>query len=70
MKSITNIKIGTKIALVLGCTIVLLAGLSALSLWAIRSNERRGKNRFAVSPMPGLRKQLPVKVRLYAQYGK
>jgi hypothetical protein len=40
MTSISNVKIGRKIGFVLGSTIALLAGLSALSLWALRSNEK------------------------------
>ena len=40
MTSISNIPIGRKIALVLGGTVFLLAGLSALSLWGIRTGER------------------------------
>jgi methyl-accepting chemotaxis protein len=39
MKTIANIKIGKKIGFVLAATIVLLAGLSALSLWALHFNE-------------------------------
>ena len=35
MTSISNMKIGKKIALVLGGIVLLLAGLSALSLWGI-----------------------------------
>ena len=40
MASISNIKIGKKITLVLGGITLMLAGLSALSLWGIRSNEK------------------------------
>ena len=40
MTSISNMKIGKKIALVLGGVVLLLAGLSALSLWGIRTNEQ------------------------------
>jgi methyl-accepting chemotaxis protein len=40
MTSISNIKIGRKIALVLGGTVLLLTGLSALSLWGIHANEK------------------------------
>ena len=39
MFSISNIKIGKQIALILGGNVLLLAGLSALSLWAIRTSE-------------------------------
>ncbi len=38
MTSITNMKIGRKIGLVLGGVSILLAGLSALSLWGIHTN--------------------------------
>ena len=40
MPSISNIRIGRKIGLALGATVALLAGLAALSLWALHSNER------------------------------
>ena len=40
MISISNVKIGRKISFVLGAIVVLLAGLSALSLWGTRTNER------------------------------
>src|SRR5450755_472573 len=40
MISLSNIKIGRKIALVLGGTVLLLTGLSALSLWGIHANEK------------------------------
>jgi methyl-accepting chemotaxis protein len=40
MTSISNMKIGRKISLVLGSVVVLLIGLSALSLWGIRSTEK------------------------------
>jgi methyl-accepting chemotaxis protein len=39
MTSISNMKIGKKSALVLGGSSLLLAGLSALSLWGINTNE-------------------------------
>ncbi len=39
MMSISYVKIGRKIAFVLGTTIALLVALSALSLWALRSNQ-------------------------------
>jgi methyl-accepting chemotaxis protein len=39
MTSISNIKIGQKIAFVLGGIVLLLAGLSGLSLWGTRTNE-------------------------------
>ncbi len=39
MKSISNVKIGRKISFVLGAIVVLLAGLSGLSIWGIRSSE-------------------------------
>src|SRR6202044_3823469 len=38
--SISNMKIGRKIGVVLGGVVFLLAGLSALSLWGTRTNER------------------------------
>jgi methyl-accepting chemotaxis protein len=41
MTSISNMKIGKKIALVLGGVVVLLTGLSGLSLWAIHTNEQQ-----------------------------
>ncbi len=37
---ISNMKIGKKITLVLGVVMLLLAGLSAVSLWGIRTNEK------------------------------
>src|ERR1700733_10593372 len=40
MTSISNMKIGKKITLVLGVVMLLLAGLSAISLWGIRTNEK------------------------------
>ena len=40
MTSLSNIKIGRKIALVLGGIVLLLAGLSVLSLWGTSSNEK------------------------------
>ena len=40
MTSISNMKIGKKITLVLGAIVLLLAGLSGLSLWGIRTNEK------------------------------
>ena len=40
MTSVTNMKIGKKIGLVLGGIVFLLAGLSALSLWGINTNEK------------------------------
>ena len=40
MISITNMRFGKKIGLVLGGIIFLLAGLSVLSLWGIQTNER------------------------------
>jgi methyl-accepting chemotaxis protein len=41
MKSLANMKIGTKIAAVLGGMIVLLMGLTALSLWGIHAYEQQ-----------------------------
>ena len=41
MTSISNMKIGRKIATVLGGIVLLLAGLSALSLWGTSTNERQ-----------------------------
>jgi methyl-accepting chemotaxis protein len=40
MTSLSNIKIGRKIALVLGGIVLLLAGLSVLSLWGTSSNQK------------------------------
>jgi methyl-accepting chemotaxis protein len=40
MTSLSNIKIGKKIALLLGGFVLLLAGLSALSLWGVRTQEK------------------------------
>ena len=40
MTSISNVKIGTKIALILAGNVVFLTGLSALSLWGLRTAER------------------------------
>jgi methyl-accepting chemotaxis protein len=40
MTSISNIKIGKKIALILGGIILLLAGLSTLALWGTNKNEK------------------------------
>src|SRR5580692_6450578 len=40
MKSLSNIKIGKKIALVLGAIVLVLAGLSALSLWGTHTNDQ------------------------------
>jgi methyl-accepting chemotaxis protein len=40
MTALSNIKIGRKIALVLGGATLILAGLSALSLWGISTNQR------------------------------
>jgi len=40
MISISNMKIGKKIGLVLGGIVLLLTGLSVLSLWGMRSNEQ------------------------------
>ena len=40
MTSITNMKIGRKISMVLGGIMLLLAGLSALSLWGISTSQR------------------------------
>jgi methyl-accepting chemotaxis protein len=40
MTSLSNIKIGRKIALVLGGIVVLLAGLSVLSLWGTSANQK------------------------------
>ena len=40
MTSISNIKIGRKITLVLGGVVVVLTALSALSLWGQRANEQ------------------------------
>ncbi|HEX3745512.1 MAG TPA: methyl-accepting chemotaxis protein [Bryobacteraceae bacterium] len=40
MISISNLTIGRKIGFVLGAMVALLTGLSALSLWALRSNEK------------------------------
>jgi methyl-accepting chemotaxis protein len=42
MTSISNIRIGKKIALVLGGLVIGLAALSALSLWGVRTNEQLG----------------------------
>ena len=42
MTSISNMKIGKKITLVLGVIVVLLTGLSALSLWGIRTQREAG----------------------------
>jgi methyl-accepting chemotaxis protein len=42
MTSISNLKIGKKIALVLGGVVLLLAGLSTLSLWGTRTSEQMG----------------------------
>jgi methyl-accepting chemotaxis protein len=44
MTSISNMAIGRKITLVLGGTVLLLASLSALSLWGIRTSERLAQN--------------------------
>ncbi|HTC89293.1 MAG TPA: methyl-accepting chemotaxis protein [Bryobacteraceae bacterium] len=41
MTSIANMKIGKKIALVLGAIMLLLAGLSGLSLWGIGANQKQ-----------------------------
>lgn len=38
--SISNVRIGRKIAFVLGGTVIVLVGLSALSLWGLRINQR------------------------------
>src|SRR5580704_16514706 len=40
MTSISNMKIGRKIILVLGGIVLLLMGLSALSLWGAATNEK------------------------------
>ena len=40
MTAISNVKIGKKIGFILGATIILLAGLASLSMWALRLNER------------------------------
>src|SRR5580658_1420454 len=40
MTSLSNIKIGRKIALVLGGIVLLLAGLSVLSLWGTSTNQK------------------------------
>ena len=40
MTSISNMKIGSKIALVLGGVVLVLTGLSALSLWGTSTNEK------------------------------
>jgi methyl-accepting chemotaxis protein len=40
MRSISNIKIGKKISLVLGGIVLLLSGLAALALWGLRSGEK------------------------------
>jgi len=40
MKSFSNIRIGRKISLVLGAAVLLLAGLSALSLWGLGLGQR------------------------------
>ena len=40
MDSISNLRIGSKITLVLGGIVVILAGLSLLSLWGIHTSER------------------------------
>ena len=42
MTTISNMKIGKKITLVLGGIVLLLAGLSGLSLWGTRANEALG----------------------------
>ncbi len=42
MTSVSNIKIGKKIALVLGGVVLLLAGLSGLALWGNHANESLG----------------------------
>src|SRR5579863_8869845 len=39
MTSLSNLRLGKKIGLVLGGTILLLAGLSGLSIWAIGTNQ-------------------------------
>jgi len=44
MASISNIKIGKKISLVLGGIVLLVSGLSALSLWGLRTSERLTNN--------------------------
>ena len=41
MTSISNMKIGKKIALVLGAIVLILAGLSGLSLWGISANQKQ-----------------------------
>src|SRR5579863_7614082 len=41
MTSISNLKIGKKIAAVLGGIILVLAGLSALSIWGTSANEKQ-----------------------------
>jgi methyl-accepting chemotaxis protein len=41
MKSISNMKIGKKIALVLGGIVLILVGLSGLSLWGISANQKQ-----------------------------
>ena len=41
MTSISNIKIGKKIALVLGAIVLILAGLSGLSLWGLSANQKQ-----------------------------
>jgi len=54
MNSLSNIKIGKKIAIVLGANVLLLAGLSALSMWGITTSERMGdytKRRFEITQM-------------------
>ncbi len=40
MTSLSNVKIGRKIGLVLGGNVLVLTLLSALSLWGIRANEQ------------------------------
>ncbi len=40
MKTFTNMKIGRKLALVLGTCVFLLASLAGLSMWGTRTMER------------------------------
>ena len=42
MNSISNSKIGSKIGVVLGGLVLLLVGLSVLSLWATRTTKQQG----------------------------
>jgi methyl-accepting chemotaxis protein len=54
MTSLSNIKIGKRIAIVLGVNLLLLAGSSALAIWGISTTERMGdytKRRFEINQM-------------------